>query len=568
MLLAMLWVAHVSSVGVAGTLAGSNSPFLHARHAAVASDSRAASDAGVEILKAGGNAIDAACATTLALGVVNPFASGLGGGGFALVYLAKVGSGPSRTIALDFRESAPAALPANSGGKTSLRPQSGLSVGVPGEARGLSELVRRFGALPFSSCVEPALRLSRGFSVSPWLARQIQDEIARNPDTGPDLVAKIFSMDRLAAARVQAGDRIARPTLTTTLEDLRREGTEVLYKGDLARSIVAEVRASGGVLTMDDLARYTPVDRMPLTTTFLGHHLWVMPPPSAGGSIQIEVLGILAKYARELNRPEGPASPGYLHLLTEALKHGFADRAKFQGDPAYTRIPLEHLLDGAYHRELAGRIRPEGVLGHHDYGTLDQPAGGPARDAGTAHISVVDKAGNAVALTTTINLEFGSRIVARGIVLNDEMDDFNVSPDRPDVFSLSGGDANRPGPGKRPVSSMSPTIVVGDRGVEMVVGAAGGPRIISATMQLLLDVLVFGLDARQAMTLPRIHHQWEPDILYYEPDSLDATVRALENKGHRTQSRADLGKANLILRSPLGLDVAADPRSGGQPAGY
>ena len=573
MLLAMLWVAHATSLGFAGTSSRPAAPFLHARHAAVASDSRAASEAGVDALKAGGNAVDAACATALALGVVNPFASGLGGGGFALVYQAKAGIKPSRAIALDFRETAPAALAADPSEKTDIRPQSGLSVGVPGEARGLADLVRRYGKLPFSRCVEPALKLSRGFSVSPWLAQHIQDEITRNPDSGPKLIGKIFSIDQQAARRLRTGDQVGRPNLTATLERLAREGAEVLYQGELARSIVGEVRAAGGVLTLDDLTRYAPVDRLPLTTTFLGHRILVMPPPSAGGTIQIEVLGILANHATSLKREESPVSPGYLHLLVEALKHGFADRAHFLGDPAFTRVPLEHLLDVSYHRELAGRIRDDRVLGHRDYGTFDRPAGGPARDAGTAHISVVDKAGNAVALTTTINLEFGSRIVASGIVLNNEMDDFARTTGSPniygaDVFSLSGSEANLPRPGKRPVSSMSPTIVLGDRGVEMVAGAAGGPRIVSATLQLMLDVLVFGHDARQAMTSPRIHHQWEPEILYFEPATPSETLRALENIGHRTRSRADIGKANLILRSTLGLDVAADPRSGGEPAGY
>jgi gamma-glutamyltranspeptidase/glutathione hydrolase len=521
-----------------------------------------ASAAGVEMLKSGGNAIDAACATTLALGVTNPFASGLGGGGFALVYWAKTG----KAMALDFRETAPAALTARLGGDKGIRPQSGLSVGVPGEVRGLSELLRRFGALPFSRCVEPALRLSRGFAVSPWLAQQIRDEIARNPTTGPDLVAKIFSIGRQAASRLRAGDRVARPALTATLERLRRAGPEAFYRGDIAAAMVDAVSAAGGVLALDDMARYAPVEREPLTTNFLGHRVLSMPPPSAGGTIMVEVLGILANRPEEWRRKGSPTSPAYLHELAEALKHGFADRARFLGDPAFARVPLAHLLDASYHRELAQRNQPDRVLAHDAYGTPARRPTAAPRDGGTAHVSVVDEAGNAVALTTTINLEFGARIAADGIVLNDQMDDF--TSERPDVFALAGSDANRPAPGKRPVSSMSPTIVLGDRGVEVVAGAAGGPRIVSATLQILLDVLVFGLDARQAMTAPRIHHQWEPDILYYEPGISIETVRALENKGQRPQSRPDIGKANLIVRSRSGLDAAADPRSGGEPAGY
>jgi gamma-glutamyltranspeptidase/glutathione hydrolase len=544
----------------------------------------------VAALRAGGNAIDAACATTLALGVVDPFASGLGGGGFALVYWAKTG----KAVALDFRETAPAALSSRSAGDVGIKPQSGLSVGVPGEARGLAELVQRFGALPFSRCVEPALRLSRGFAVSPWLAQQIRNEIERNPGTGPDLVAKIFSIDRQAASSLRAGDRVARPDLAATLERLRREGAESFYRGDIAAAVVDAVLPQGGVLALEDLANYAPVERTPLETNFLGHRVLFMPPPSAGGTILVEALGILAHRPLEWRRA-GPASPSYLHELAEALKHGFADRARFLGDPAFFSVPLDHLIDARYHRDLAQRNQPDHVLAHDAYGTPAKAPTKSAHDGGTAHVSVVDKAGNAVALTTTINLEFGARIVAAGVVLNDQMDDFTPAPElcgqppsfarrgpsqegmetlpgfpcqRPDVFSLAGSDANRPEPGKRPVSSMSPTIVLGDRGVELVAGAAGGPRIVSATLQILLDVLVFGLDARHAITTPRIHHQWEPDILYYEPGVSAETVRALENKGQHPKPRLDVGKANLILRSPSGLDVAADPRSGGEPAGY
>jgi gamma-glutamyltranspeptidase/glutathione hydrolase len=560
--LALLWVALVPSSGFAETAADVSGAFLHARHAAVASDSRAASAAGVEMLKSGGNAVDAACATTLALGVVDPFASGLGGGGFALVYWAKT----SKAVALDFRETAPAALTARLVGVAGIQPQSGLSVGVPGEASGLAELVRRFGALPFSRCVEPALRLSRGFAVSPWLARQIRDELERNPN-GPELIAKIFSMDRQAAGHLRAGDRVARPALVATLERLRRTGPEAFYRGDIAAAVVDAVSTAGGVLALDDLAGYAPVERQPIGTNFLGHRVLSMPPPSAGGTIMVEALGILANRPPEWRREGSPSSPTYLHELAEALKHGFADRARFLGDPAFSRVPLDHLLDASYHRELAQRNQSDRVLAHEAYGTQAKRPTEPARDGGTAHVSVVDKDGNAVALTTTINLEFGARIVAAGVVLNDEMDDFTPASE-PDVFSLAGSDANRPAPGKRPVSSMSPTIVLGDRGVELVAGAAGGPRIVSATLQLLIDVLVFGLDARQAASAPRIHHQWEPDILYYEPGISMEAVRVLENKGQRPKSRPDIGKANLIVRSRSGLDVAADPRSGGEPAGY
>jgi gamma-glutamyltranspeptidase/glutathione hydrolase len=564
--LAALCVALAPWPGHAHTSATTSTPFLHGSSGAVASDSEAASQAGLQLLKSGGNAVDAACAAALALGVVHPFASGLGGGGFAMVYLAR----SDKAVALDFRETAPRGLRARADGGPAIPPQSGLSIGVPGEAAGLAELVRRFGALPFSRCVEPALRLARDFPASPWLVRQIKDEIARNPTSALGLIAEVFELNGRAGSEIRAGDRLTRPLLAKTLEALRAGGAEAFYRGESARTIVASAAAAGGVLSLDDLAHYAPVERTPLETKFLGRRVLLMPPPSAGGVIIAQTLGIVSNRIAALKPGGDSLSPEYLHLVAEALKHGFADRSRFLGDPAFARLPLPHLLDPAYHRELSLRIRSDRVLAHDAYGTASPRPAAPARDGGTAHVSVVDKAGNAVALTTTVNLEFGSRIVAgkTGIVLNDEMDDFTEAPDKPDVFSLSGGSANHAAPGKRPVSSMSPTIVLGKRGVELVAGAAGGPRIVSATLQILLDVLLFERNVRQAVEAPRIHHQWEPDILFHEPGLPAEVVRALEKKGQRTQMRPDVGKANAIMRTGSGLDAAADPRSGGASAGY
>jgi gamma-glutamyltranspeptidase / glutathione hydrolase len=518
------------------------------------------------MLKAGGNAADAACAAALALGVVNPFASGLGGGGFAIVYRADSG----KRTALDFRETAPARLaPKKKGQRLVIPKQSGLSVGVPGEARGLAELVGRFGALPFSRCIQPALRLARGFALSPWAARQTGEELERHPGDGPTLIAALFGIDQAAAVRLKAGDRVFRPALARTLEKMRHDGAAAFYEGDIAKAMVEAVRGKDGVLELDDLARYALVEREPLVSEFQGRKVVTMPPPSAGGVILTEALGILSDRVGPM-KEWGATAPSTLHFEAEALKHGFADRARFLGDPRYARLPLDHLLDRLYHHELSERVSADRVLEHASYGTPTPVPPAPARDAGTAHVSVVDRAGNAVALTTTINLGFGSRIVAgdTGILLNDEMDDFTASPENQDVFAVAGGTANFAEPGKRPLSSMTPTIVLGKSGVEIVTGAAGGPRITSATVQILLDVMVFGFDAGKAAKAPRIHHQWEPDLLYYEPGVSAGTVSALEKKGHSCEAAQDLGKANLIVRSRAGLDAASDPRSGGAPAGY
>jgi gamma-glutamyltranspeptidase/glutathione hydrolase len=413
--------------------------------------------------------------------------------------------------------------------------------------------------------------LSHGFEVSPWLAAQIREEIEQNPTRGPELVAKLFRQDRSSAAELQAGDRVSRPALTKTLEKLHRKGVGAFYRGEIAQSIVDATMAAGGVLGLADLDAYAPVERKPLVSEFLGRRVLTMPPPSAGGVIVSQALGVLSYHAPAMRRAGADAADS-LHLVVEALKHAFADRARFLGDPDFARLPLDHLLDPAYHHELSTLLAPDHVLAHEAYGTPNNRPTQPARDAGTAHISVIDQAGNAVALTTTINLAFGARIVAgeTGILLNDEMDDFTASQEEEeqDVFAISGGAANFPAPGKRPLSSMSPTLVVGKQGVEMVTGAAGGPRIPSATLQILLDVLLFGFDAKRAVAAPRVHHQWEPDVLTYEKGLPAATVQALKSKGHPCKAAGDLGKANAIVRTRDGLDAAADPRSGGAPAGY
>jgi gamma-glutamyltranspeptidase/glutathione hydrolase len=284
-----------------------------------------------------------------------------------------------------------------------------------------------------------------------------------------------------------------------------------------------------------------------------------------------EALGILGERMKTWDPiAGGPQNPTFLHVLVEALKHGFADRSRFLGDPGFVSVPLSHLLDASYHRELQARIRPDGILAPDQYGTALPSAAAPARDAGTAHISVVDSEGNAVALTTTINLEFGAHLLAgrTGVLLNDEMDDFSLTPGVPDAFGLVAGGANQLAPGKRPLSSMSPTIVVGDRGVEMVLGAAGGPTIVSSTIQVLLDALLFGMDAQAAVAAPRVHHQWSPDVLRYEPGMPAAVVEALRAKGHQVETRDKIGKVNVVLRTKAGITGAAEPRSGGVPVGY
>lgn len=546
-------------------------PPVHGAHGAVASDHVAASQAGLDVLRAGGNAIDAACATALALGVVVPQSSGLGGGGFALVYLAKA----KQVYALDFRETAPAAIKPElfmPGGtlNPALSRRGGLAVAVPGEARGLSELVRRWGRLPFAKCVAPAERLARdGVPATPRIA-SIANQARREGANGVALIEALWGVH----ADVTVGDRLRRAALATTLAELRKRGADVIYTGPIAAAIVDEVKKQGGVLTLEDLRTYAPKDRQPFVTTFRGQTVYTMPPSSSGGIVISEALGILSNRfaAGELQKSGlGPSSSLYLHTLVEALKHGFADRARHMGDPDFVQVPTDHLLSADYHRELAARIRVNGVLPSAQYGTPG-PTPDPKVDHGTTHLSVMDSEGNAVALTTTVNLWFGSGVVAgrTGIVLNDQMDDFAIKAGAMNAFGLVGAENNAVAPGKRPLSSMSPTLVLDDKGARVAVGGAGGPTIISGTLQVLLNVLEFGMDAQAASAQPRVHHQWVPDVLNYEDELPRDVVQALEARGHKTKPREHITSVNVVVRAAdgHGFDAASEYRSGGVPAAY
>jgi gamma-glutamyltranspeptidase/glutathione hydrolase len=364
---------------------------------------------------------------------------------------------------------------------------------------------------------------------------------------------------------------VERPALAHTLARLRRQGVEDFYAGEIGKAIAKAVQAAGGVLTLQDLVGYSTVQREPLRTDFRGRRIFTVPPPSAGGVILVQALGILASRMRSADLVSaGPQGSDYLHVVIEVLKHGFADRGRFLGDPAFVSIPLSTLLDEKYLQQLASRIRPDSTLPPDQYGMAGTPAGTPARDAGTAHLSVVDAEGNAVALTTTINLEFGAHLVAgtTGILLNNEMDDFVIFEGQPDAFGLVGSRPNLVAPGKRPLSSMTPTLVVGKHGVEMALGAAGGPTIVSSTLQVLLDLLVFGMDAAGAQQAPRLHHQWKPDVLRHETGFPARPLEQLHAKGHNIEARAPIGKVNLVVRDRAGFTAAPEPRSGGRPAGY
>ncbi len=550
----LVWVCVVSAANAA-----TPDP-LHAARGAVASDHPAASQAGLQLLKAGGNAIDAACATAMALGVANPHGSGLGGGGFALVYVAK----EKRVFVIDFRERAPAAITPQMffrDGKPDpqLSRQHGLAVAVPGEVKGLGTMVQRWGKLPFSRCVAPAEKLARGVAATSHVAWMINDVGGKAP-----FIEQVFNFK----SPVTPGDTLRRPALARTLSLLRRRGPQAFYEGPIAKDIVAAVTAAGGVMTLEDLTRYEVTFREPIETTYRGLRVTTMPPSSSGGLVIATALSFLERVVPD-PKSLGHNSSAYLHALAEALKHGFADRARHLGDTDFVEVPLAKLLSKDYQAELAQRFRPHAVLPSGDYGMpgADPTAG---NDSGTAHLSVIDAEGNAVALTTTVNLWFGARIVSprHGIVLNNEMDDFAIKPGVENAFRLLGTEKNGVAPHKRPLSSMSPTLVFDDNGVRMAVGGAGGPTIISGTLQVLLNVVDFELDAQAASSAPRIHHQWMPEVIMHEPQIAADVLHNLQKRGHKTQPREHLTKVNVVVRTDKGLQAAAEFRGDGAPAGF
>ena len=542
-------------------------PF-HAAQAGVASDNPLASGAGAAVLMAGGNAIDAACATALALGVLHPEASGIGGGGFALIYIAK----EKKVHALDFRERAPAAItPARflKDGKpvAALSKEGGLAVGVPGEVRGLGELVKRWGKKPFGACVDPAQKLAAKGAPASWRLAQALAALAKEPPPADAAFAKLFGGPNMPKEK----DVFKRPELAATLAKLRAAGPGAFYKGANAAEIVKAVTAAGGVMTADDLASYAPTERTALETSYRGLRVLTMPPPSSGGVALVETLGILdALYPTASDLPkDGPQSPAYLQSLTEAFKHAFADRARFLGDPDFVTVDVAKLTSAAYAHELAKRIKPNGVLPSDAYGSLGAPAA-PPKDGGTTHLAVIDAAGNAVSLTTTINLSFGAKLVAgkTGIVLNNQMDDFVMQVGVPNAFGLIGNEQNAVAPKKRPLSSMTPTLVMDGNKVKVVVGGAGGPTIITATTEVLLDVVDWKMDAQAAVVAPRIHDQWFPEMLGVEPAVPRATIQALERDGQKVKPVPMIGKVNVLVRTDKGIDAASEPRSPSGPAGF
>jgi gamma-glutamyltranspeptidase / glutathione hydrolase len=550
-------------------------------NAAVAADHATASEAGAEILRMGGNAIDAAVATSFALSVVRPESCGIGGGGFMVVRLTdagaqrlqRFGKTPAREAAFNYREMAPAAASPDYFQKQPDRDASthgGKAVAIPGTVAGLLAALDAYGTLDRAAirAAEEGFIADAHYAIS---AREAIEAFERHPQWKTRYA---FVWDRyLKSGGVKAGDRIHLPKQAAVLQAIARDGAAGFYRGPVGDAIVRACGAAGGELTAGDLRSFKVARTEPLRFTFLGWKFLTMPPPSSGGVAMGEILSI---YEVLLNANWLRAGADLRwHILIEPMKHAFADRSRWLGDPAFTDVPVAKLLSSDYARRLAASFDPERTLPPAAYGSRDDSSEAlpAAEDHGTSHFCVVDEDGTAVACTETINLAFGSLVAVPeyGFILNNQMDDFTTRPGKANAFGLVQSERNLPAPGKRPLSSMTPTIVVGENGrVQAIAGASGGPRIITGTLETLLSALLWGKSAQEAVAAPRAHHQWSPDILYLEPALFnDRTLAgALRSRGHNVEQTDAVGNVQLIKRADAGWQAACDPRKGGRPAGF
>ncbi len=541
------------------------------QHGVVAADHVAASAAGVEILKQGGNVIDAAVATAFALSVVRPASSGLGGGGFLLYWDAE----RKEATAFDYRERAPLAatadmfskLPPAERGRAS---QEGiLAAGVPGEMAGLCTILAKHGRLPLATVLGPALRLAReGVAIDEHDLSIQRGELAewkQHPERAAQFPL-LWEHYLNTGKPWKLGDRFFSPQ-RPALESLAKHGIAAVKGGEIATAILEESRRRGGIMTGDDFQHMAPVARTPLRSTYRGYEVLTMPPPSSGGIALLQTLHMIEAWEQQPNhKPWKELSDAdRLQVLIEAQKHAFADRAEYLGDADFVTVPSEQLLSRSYAAHLAEKIDLTRTLAAEAYGRSFTPD-----DAGTTHFCVMDEQGNAVACTETINTTYGSLVVEPkfGIVLNNEMDDFTAVPGQANAFGLRQSAANSIAPGKKPLSSMTPTIVLKDGRPHFIVGASGGPRIITATTQVLLQMLEFDRSAATAVSRPRSHHQWQPHELLLEPALYRDLETAMEQRGHSVKKANSLAATQAIRWTPSGMDGGSDPRKHGQPRGW
>ena len=533
---------------------------VRARKAMVAAQEPLAAEVGVDVLRRGGNAIDAAVAVAFALAVTLPSAGNLGGGGFLLARFAD-----GSTTFLDFRERAPEAASRNmyldsAGNPTRDSVEGWCAAAVPGTVGGLEHAHRKFGRRPWRDLVAPAIRLAReGFPVSYRLERSLRSAV-RLMEQFPES-RRIFLKD---GRFFETGEILRQPELTRTLSRIARNGARDFYEGETARILAEQMRRHGGLISLGDLKSYDVAERKPLEGRYKGFDIITAAPPSSGGIGILQILGMLDGSGYEKH---GFGSAASIHFVAEAMRRFYADRGEYLGDPDFHRVPVAGLLAGPYIARRRASIDPDRATPS----TQVRP-GQPAAEESTetTHFSIVDAGGNAVALTYTINGGYGSGVTVPGLgfLLNNEMDDFSARPGHPNMFGLTGCDANAIQPRKRPLSSMTPAILLRGGKLYLVAGAPGGSRIITGVLQAILNVVDFNMNIQEAIDAPRFHHQWQPDKLYMEKGFSPDTVELLERRGHSIETIANVAMVEGILADGGWLQAGADGRGGGKSAGY
>jgi gamma-glutamyltranspeptidase / glutathione hydrolase len=533
-----------------------------AEHGMVVAQEKIAARIGADVLRRGGNAVDAAVATGFAMAVTYPRAGNIGGGGFMVIH----SRDRNEDVAIDYRETAPAATTSDiflgADGKPDIAKSrdSALGIGVPGTVAGLAAALDKYGSGNFTlaDLVKPGIALATDGTV-------ITDDSA---DTLPDwhkrlacwpASAKIFS--RADGTSLREGDKLVQTDLAATLSAIAEQGPRGFYEGPVAEKLVKAIGDAGGIMTLDDLKSYRPVIRAPVRGTYRGYDIISMPQPSSGGVVLLEILNILEGFPiHDMKQGSAPS----LHVMIEAMKRAYADRARYLGDPAFVKAPIATLIS----KDYAAKQRASIDLDHATPWTDALAATPPHEGDNTTHFSVVDSRGNAVSNTYTMNYSYGVGLIAEGtgVLLNNELDDFTAAPGASNAYGLVGFEANLPGPGKRPLSSMSPTIVMKDGKAVLVTGSPGGSRIISAVLQIIVDVLDYDMDVAAAVAAPRLHHQWLPDEVRIERGFADDTLAGLKARGHRLIEPLGYSSANSIAVTANGLLGAPDPRTRGAEA--
>lgn len=554
---------------------------MRAAQAMVVAQEPLAADVGARVLRAGGNAVDAAVAVGFALAVTHPTAGNLGGGGFMLVRLAN-----GQTNFIDFREKAPGAASKDMYLDAASKPTRDSLVGwrasgVPGTVRGLELAHKKYGRQSWLQVVQPAVDLAaKGFAVSHALSQSLKAAGRAQPNTqGGSVLTSGGILSRFPESRriftrdgrfYEPGETLRQPELGATLDRIKQGGAREFYEGEIAKRLSAAMAANGGLITLDDLKQYQAVERKPLTGRYRDYDIITAPPPSTGGVGLLQMLGVLSGTGYEKS---GHGAAAGIHYAAEAMRRFYADRGEFLGDPDFVKVPVRGLISSAYASKLRATIDPERasvstVLKH------GNPL--PYESTETTHFSILDAEGNAVALTYTLNGGFGNGVTVPGLgfLMNNEMDDFTVKPGSPNMFGLIEGVANAITPGKRPNSSMTPTIVLRNNQPVLVIGAPGGSRIITGVLQVMLNVIDFGMNVQDAVDAPRFHHQWQPDRLYTERGISPDTIAALRARGHTVEPNT-FGVARVeaihVETSPDGkrwIAGGSDGRGDGKASGY